>query len=518
MSFIATRPVRYFQGQVLGISEFEDEQSYHAEARRRHHVSHHDWGIVNGLELRVHGKKVTVDPGLAIDGYGRTVLLATRSSFDHIDPESMEAFERPQVCCWIEYNRILPRDDQGRPDSRWDETPRLTLRYQRSDDDNREPPARPDTEIAKPINSWEPLPIDPRWRWPVYLGCIRLACDQPEGKSQRHMSADLRARRFVGLRASSVRSPGRKVALNLGDQDPEGPCFSVGFSVEDGGTKGTVDALSSDPSFLVARASGLTVNHDAKVQGKLGLEGGPLVFHGPSTLPDKPAWRCYRYVDPADGAEELRLEIGPEDGPTDEIEASSVPTKNGIIFGHTAVDGGKFEPLMSVLADRTVTIHGDLHVTGKINPAYDPLGELALTEAAEQTLKSAGIAAESGNLARQAATSAADQTEGPPEDQKMPPEQQTAPPPKNLLQKAIGVIKDAKKTPLAIAFGLGAAASGLGITYLPQMTAWLALPPEWMQLIGDGLAKIATWLQDLSAYFQGNDAGSQVGDADSENN
>jgi hypothetical protein len=475
MSLKAARPVHYFQGQVLGISEFEDEQSYHAEARRRHNITHHDWGIVDGLELRVHDDKVIVEPGLAVDGLGRMVLLSDRRSIDHIDPESMEAFERPQVCCWIEYDRVLTSDDQGRPESRWDETPRLTLRYQRSDDDDRTPPERPDTTIATTVNSWEPLPLDPRHRWPIYLGCIRIACEPADSASKRRMSADLRSRRFVGLRACRVQSPEGKVVLTLGERHGDSHQFSVGFPGQASASGDTKGAISEEPTFVIEEALGVRLDHDATIQGSVGLDSGPLVFHGPADVPSEPGWRCYRYTDPDDGSDELRLEIGPGTDDFDKSASPSSSAKRGIIFGCTSGDSGKFEPLMSVLADRTVTVHGDLHVTGKVNPAYDPLGGLALTEAAEQTLKSAGIAAESGDLARQAAEASPNQS--------APPSPDAPPPPKTRLQKLISAIKDAKKTPLAIALILGTAVGHYGSPSIGPILERLQLPSTFQGLM-----------------------------------
>src|SRR5438874_2180980 len=43
--------LRYYEHQYLGALDFEDEQGYHRDMRRRHNIGLHAWGIVVGLEL-----------------------------------------------------------------------------------------------------------------------------------------------------------------------------------------------------------------------------------------------------------------------------------------------------------------------------------------------------------------------------------------------------------------------------------------------------------------------------------
>lgn len=71
---LETRP-NYYHGQLLLEGDFLDEQHFHVEARRRHNLGLHGWGVVWGLEVAVAGRTVTVQPGLAIDRQGRDILL-----------------------------------------------------------------------------------------------------------------------------------------------------------------------------------------------------------------------------------------------------------------------------------------------------------------------------------------------------------------------------------------------------------------------------------------------------------
>src|SRR5258708_5378368 len=69
--------VHYFEGKFLRRADFTDEQAYQMGMRRRHNIAHHTWGIVRGLELIYDEKaeSLFVQKGMAVDGYGRELLL-----------------------------------------------------------------------------------------------------------------------------------------------------------------------------------------------------------------------------------------------------------------------------------------------------------------------------------------------------------------------------------------------------------------------------------------------------------
>jgi hypothetical protein len=71
----APRRPRYFSGRLLTAEDFEAEQSYHLEARRRDNRHLHGWGVVSGLGVTAGGGGVVVEPGLAIDGLGRAIVI-----------------------------------------------------------------------------------------------------------------------------------------------------------------------------------------------------------------------------------------------------------------------------------------------------------------------------------------------------------------------------------------------------------------------------------------------------------
>ncbi len=67
--------VKYSLGLVLGVDEFEQEQTYFLEADRRHARSLHGYGTVCGLRVTQDGPEVRVGPGLAVSPKGREIRL-----------------------------------------------------------------------------------------------------------------------------------------------------------------------------------------------------------------------------------------------------------------------------------------------------------------------------------------------------------------------------------------------------------------------------------------------------------
>jgi len=63
--------IRYYDGEFLRAFDFDDEQVYHLEMRRRLNRYLHLYGIAQGLDLVVSTDSVgvTLPAGLAIDAY-----------------------------------------------------------------------------------------------------------------------------------------------------------------------------------------------------------------------------------------------------------------------------------------------------------------------------------------------------------------------------------------------------------------------------------------------------------------
>ncbi len=69
--------IRYVNGLLLGVDDFQTEQDYFRKRLRRHNVLMHGWGIVFGLEASAHSEpgRVMVEPGYAIDQQGEEIVV-----------------------------------------------------------------------------------------------------------------------------------------------------------------------------------------------------------------------------------------------------------------------------------------------------------------------------------------------------------------------------------------------------------------------------------------------------------
>ena len=113
--------VKYFDGQFLRAVDFEVEQEYDRDARRRHLLAHHTWGIVVGFELQevaISGSSyydVVLTPGAAVDGFGRE-LVSYHSI--RLDPGAFAAFNTDGYqSVWLSYQET----DSGGLSSDWED-------------------------------------------------------------------------------------------------------------------------------------------------------------------------------------------------------------------------------------------------------------------------------------------------------------------------------------------------------------------------------------------------------------
>lgn len=67
---------RYFTGKLVTAADFELEQRYHIEKRRLLNRMLQGPGVVSGLGVTAgDGQTVVVEPGFALDSYGREILV-----------------------------------------------------------------------------------------------------------------------------------------------------------------------------------------------------------------------------------------------------------------------------------------------------------------------------------------------------------------------------------------------------------------------------------------------------------
>ena len=115
--------LNYYEGEYLGAVEFDAEQEYHRDMRRRHNIGQHTWGIVAGLELAqvLNGGPnnevdVFVMPGMAVDGFGREIVVLGKAQITQ-EPfapyyDSTLGSAPKQMYLWIAYDQSLIRPSQ----------------------------------------------------------------------------------------------------------------------------------------------------------------------------------------------------------------------------------------------------------------------------------------------------------------------------------------------------------------------------------------------------------------------
>ncbi|MCP4658127.1 MAG: hypothetical protein GY856_22175 [bacterium] len=346
--------LQYFEGQFLRKQDFTDEQDYHLAMRRRHNLGQHGWGIVRGLEPAVKEKTLCVTPGMAIDGYGRELILTTPLALPH---SAFRDQRSDALDVWLLYDRqssdpaplgwASVGDDEERPSYRWREEPRLRLLVpDRASPEARRPPGVPEKDLD--FGPHRMPPDDPLQEWPVYLGRIR---HQPDDEDEPFL-IDPRGRPYAAVVGEQILSPwddGTRV--ELGAEAPgERDRFAVYLpSAEASG--------EPEPRLEIAADGEVGIRGRTTVGGGLNVAGGAVDFHAggaraPEEVPTAHPWQVYlRELE--SGERELRIEIeGAGDG------------TNRAVIGTFSEEEGAFQPILSVADNQTVTVHGDLVVEG----------------------------------------------------------------------------------------------------------------------------------------------------------
>jgi hypothetical protein len=113
--------LNYYEGEFLGAQDFQTEQDYHRDMRRRHNVGQHTWGIVSGLDLvqipnntnAPDGKPavdIYVQPGMAVDAFGREIIALTKTQLtqDLFSPYvDMNNPGSQPMYIWISYAQLM---------------------------------------------------------------------------------------------------------------------------------------------------------------------------------------------------------------------------------------------------------------------------------------------------------------------------------------------------------------------------------------------------------------------------
>ena len=368
MSDVPAR-VHYYDEQYLRTQDFVEEQAYHIAAHRRHNIAQHGWGIVTGLELVDDDGSVWVQPGVGIDGFGRELVLAHRrplagSAFADKGSDTLEV--------WLAYDRAgtdtappgyADCDEEGtRPFYRWQEEPLLILQVP----DPEFPDRRRPQDVTVQDVDFPPYldpPDDPARYFPLFLGQVTRGA-RPEDPPQ----IDLAGRPYVGLVGEGVVGPSGRVAVQIGAQDETD---ENRFAVYVAGTDPTV------PRFALRTDGTARIEGETTISGDLTLRGGAAEFQpGTAGSPAAP-WRVYHAHDAAQDIHELRVQMArPAPG--------GATGTNQVVIGswrkaadETGTESEAFHPCLTVSDDGTVTVHGNLVVTGSIVAEAEAAAELS---------------------------------------------------------------------------------------------------------------------------------------------
>ncbi|MAU12339.1 MAG: hypothetical protein CL607_21125 [Anaerolineaceae bacterium] len=341
--------VHYFEKQYLRAQDFNDEQAYHLAMHRRHNIAHHTWGIVEGLRLYVDENRLLLSPGVAIDGYGRELVLPQQQ------PLSINIFEErasDYIDIYLRYTRA--KGDAVQSDGelcevegeerfyRWLEDPEI--RYVIPDPFNERPQYRFIPGLPFPPS--ETPPDDPIQDWMVYIGRInRNAADES-------YTVDMSKRLYVGLRGEFIFAPSNGAIVQIGAEVEEDLRRFAVFVPKSDGAGGVVYR----PTLEINQDDNITINDETIIHGDVTIRDGTLDFDAatdqePATSPLQRAWRMYRRQDVQTGSEELRIEI-PQG-------VATAPT-NRVVIGSWSPDEERFKPCLEVNDDNQVIVHGTL--------------------------------------------------------------------------------------------------------------------------------------------------------------
>jgi hypothetical protein len=371
--------VHYYDQQFLRTQDFQDEQSYLLGLHRRHNLSAHIWGIVAGLTIdKDKEKSLAVQPGLAVDGYGRQLVLAYPQK---LSPDAFDDLGSDTLDVWLIYTQQSSdpapdgyacrskKAEAGEP-YRVQESGQVSLRKY---DPNkavimdlplrRQPEGVPDEDLV--FNPTRTPPDDPSRSWPVFLGQIRRV--RNNGQNDYEVSSS--GRPYVGLVGEMIRSPSGKAWLQLGPEE-EGDDVRFGVFLEDPGA-----VTRPSPRFSINEQGNLAVCGDARLYGNLTIDGGTAEFRlSPEGNAIHP-WSIYHTTgDPttiAPNEQDTQAILPVSRSSVDQLRISMAraavgKAPNEIVFGVFSAKTQQFEPCLTIADDCTVTVHGNLVLKNEI--------------------------------------------------------------------------------------------------------------------------------------------------------
>ena len=355
---VARRP-RFRERQVVSATELVAEQAYLVDLVRRHRIGGHSWGIVAGLALVPAPDGVLVQPGVAVDGFGRELVVPAPVT---LPADAFERLDADAVDVWLLYGRVADTPPQrGRWEcgagrhSRWREEP--CLRVTPSAGAARDPREPPGVGVdGLQFGPQDDPPDGSAPIWPVLLG--RLVRDAVAGANG--YTVDPAQRPYAGLVGGRIVHPTGSDAVQVGGEPAR---FAV-QTADEGGALG--DWVTVDLDGNTAIAVNTTLGGDLLLEGST-PEASGLAFTPLGAAPTVAApWRAYRTSATAGGrtVNQLRMEI-------EHPAAKGDPQRYALSVGY-ADAAGAFVRLLTITSECVVAVDGEVHVEGVLKPG--PVG------------------------------------------------------------------------------------------------------------------------------------------------
>jgi hypothetical protein len=197
-----TPRVQWRERQRVTAADLRLEQAYRLGVAGRHHVTHHAWGVVRGLQVVADATApggYSLTPGVAIDGYGRELVVPARVALAAPQGER-------RWCVLLAYCEAPESVPAGRTCV---EQPAARIRQRTvcvvAGEDAWVAPADDGGDVGVATAAGA---IEGRPPWPVLVACVEPGAEGSE--------VDTSSTRYVRHRAGAFASPSGRAALQLG--------------------------------------------------------------------------------------------------------------------------------------------------------------------------------------------------------------------------------------------------------------------------------------------------------------
>ena len=344
--------VRFVESQFLRARELNGEQAYRIDRQRRHQIAHHSWGIVYGLTLVDVIGGIDIQPGLAVDGYGRSLILAKpfpTITYDQLQDSFPEI--RPRVLdIWLFYAREEVVQSESK---RWHEDVSVKLTIGQEPITPQRPPNVPRGDYTFP--PYLPPSDNPNRIWPVYLGrAVRQSESgtvfwQTQQEVERHYASHVG--NIVFDPKPTLESQARMQLIAA--KDGNGKRFAIS----------RFEKVEVEKETTIQEKECLTINRQGQTQfhGGLNLPANSLTTNGlrfeEMKKPPETAvpWQIYATEIPIENQptqHQLRFELL---HPGDKGD----PAHFQAVIGYPGTEES-FAQCLTVDADGTVRVHGNL--------------------------------------------------------------------------------------------------------------------------------------------------------------